>query len=189
MGWFGRIAKKLTGILGPDSPAGGLLEAAMPWGKAIGFIGGMGMQYDAIQQERDRLKKLRKYGREGQQKAIDNEKYAVEDYQIDKGLLGRKFDLQADLKVDQLGTAVDRIDYAGGATNLVSGEVNAMKDDAMKMYGHQTDALALQYDVSNRALQKDLRKELGRYQTQYDMLGQYTNDMSYNFMEAYKNIV
>lgn len=64
-----------------------------------------------------------------------------------------------------------------------------MKDDAMKMYGHQTDALALQYDVSNRALQKDLRKELGRYQTQYDMLGQYTNDMSYNFMEAYKNIV
>ena len=189
MGWFGNIIKGATKFLGSEGAGGSLLSAAMPWGKAIGFIGGAMMTYDAVKKDREGLRKKRRDAKLGQADAIANAAYSAEDYRVDKGLLGQKFDLKQEGVANQYGARSKQVDQAAGATQLQTGEVNKMKDQVTDAYQYQTDSNMPAYASGTNALSKDLRKDLEGYANTYNMLSQYTSDRSHNFMEAYKGLL
>jgi len=191
MGFFGNISdwwkkSKLKSVLGST---GGLLEAAMPWGKAIGFLGGAYLTYDAYQKDRDKLAGIRSDAKLGQADAIEMTKYAAEDFRIDKGMIGERFDLKQGRNVTSYGTSTDKLTQAAGSTQMQVGEYNKMKDQVHDAYKWQTDVNQLSYDASIRSGQKQLRKDLEGYANQYHALSQYTGDRSHDFFKAYEGLL
>ena len=189
MGFFGKLVSGATKWLSKSGAGGSLLSAVMPWGKAIGFIGGAAMTYDSIKKDQAELKKTREYAGIGQGDTIEGAKYAAEDYRINKGMLNQKYDLRQEQYANQLDARESQVDQAAGSTQLQLGEVNKMKDQVQDAYSYQTDANQLAYDSGAMSLTRNLRKDLEGYQKTYTGLSQYTNDRSMNFMEAYKGLL
>ena len=189
MGFFGKIIKGATKLLGKGSLAGGLLEAAMPWGKALGFLGGAYLTNQAIKDERALLNKKKQQGKIGQADAIQGGKFAVEDYNIKQGMAGESFDLATDRALDATEIRRDSAMDTFSRTNLRSGYQDQVVDAIDNSYGAAIDAAELKYQGTSFANAQNLRNQLSQYQTTYNSLGQYTNDMSYNFMESYKKLI
>jgi len=189
MGFFGNIIKKATGFLGKGSPLGGLLEAAMPWGKALGFLGGAYLTHKGIQDEKDQMRIKKEQGRIGQADAISGGKFSFEDYNVKQGIAGDQFDLRVDSLGDALEMKSDSALDTFGRSNLQTGYQNTVMDTLQDQYSDGIASAELKYDQSTFANTQNLRQELSQYQTTYNSLGQYTNDLSYNFMENYKKLI
>ena len=164
MGFFGKIIKGATNLLGKGSLAGGLLEAAMPWGKALGFLGGAYLTNQAIKDERALLNKKKQQGKIGQADAIQGGKFAVEDYNIKQGMAGESFDLATDRALDATEIRRDSAMDTFSRTNLRSGYQDQVVDAIDNSYGAAIDAAELKYQGTSFANAQNLRNQLSQYQ-------------------------
>jgi len=122
-------------------------------------------------------------------KKIISDTVSFEDYNVKQGIAGDQFDLKVDSLGDALEMKSDSALDTFGRSNLQSGYQNTVMDTLQDQYSDGIASAELKYDQSTFANTQNLRQELSQYQTTYNSLGQYTNDLSYNFMENYKKLI